>query len=805
MGDKDSLKKIKKLKEIEFKPEKTPFVYFNFLQVFIPLLFILIVSTLVLLFLDSQIFILLPIFLFILINLLYYAYLSIRYRKETYIFKDNRIIMKGGSFFSDYETELVVKKITQVSMNLPVLEHYLFKTGSIDFKAAGSSGVEISLANIANPNDFYKTVMDIMENNGFSLKRDELLQKENPNVLGMVINTILGALSATLVFFVAFLDAAFVASLAVVPFWLWLLIIPLVTVIIALVLIYHYMKIKRTTYYLYEDMIEYTSLFLTKQYSFIPIENLANCEIDQNFWQKLLDLYNIKLSSQGSQNNIAFTMIKNGVTMRDHITHLIGVTPSLTDVVQDQKKPEVEKRERAKTGYTQELKMKFLRMMFLNLVSVVLIVVAVLFLTITAVLFLPEGVYFLVFLIPIAIYAIPAFVIYVAYQYIIVLFTTFKINKESVSQEFNFLVSRNREFTIDKTTSVIFKENIIDRLLNTVTIVFTSIGSSSNVTFSYIDKDIEVIENILLKMGFEKEKPVEKLQSRFSFKEMFKGNLFFSLFFLIFIILLLISSFFYPILLIPFTLIFLGFLLVSFYRRRYYRFSKMTFYDSYVHFQRGWLFKQEHYVLYSNVKDLISVKYPSSTKGRLTFNVAGENFVGNPSGQNQELNLVSSGFTMNYVSNIVDVHNESEVFLNRYPFSSNKVVSSEPDLQTNLKTFKPVLSNSLLVLILISILVPPLIVLLPISIPMTVIVLRRITYKIQSERVLKDEGVFFKKKTSVLYNRIDHITKQQGLLNKIFSNGNLAIYTVGSGTPELVIKNVKNHDEIYSKLEDVYR
>jgi|GEM_PF-1668518 len=792
----------------KIKPNRGPFVYLPL----VPFLFISVVVLVILVLffiigLEKPILILPAILLFLIIGGIYYYNLSVRYRKEEYILRNNRVIMKGGGIFSDYETELVIKNITQVTMKLPFIEKKLFGTGSIEIKAAGSSASEIRFSNIEKTNDVYQKVSKTMEENGFNLSRDKLLQQEKPNLLGMAIYGISGLLGSLLVILLAFIDTAFIALISQVSFFIWILAIPLIFIIIVIIAAYFYMKIKMTTYYLYEDMIEYQELFLTKNYSFIPIENLANCDISQNFWQKILDLYNIKLSSQGSENDISFTMINNGKTMREHISHLIKTTGSLVqDRIGEKKEEEseVEVLEKQENQYTQELKITFIRKIIGSIIFAILVILAVFITAIITAVFYPDFAVSLVVLIPIAIYAIPAYIIYLFSQFIVVYCTKFNVNPDSVSQEFNFLTSKRKEFTIDKTTSIIIKENIIDRLFNTVTVIFTSIGSNQNVTFLHIQKDNEVIKNILLKNDIKEEKVLEKYQSNFSFRDMLKGNLFFSIFLILIHLGLLIASIFYLEFLIAFLLLLTLTILITLIRRKYYRYSKIFFFETYVFFQKGWLFKQQNYALYSNIKDLVSIKYPKSNKGRLTFNVAGENVLKNPSNQDGQVSVVPSGFTINYLDNVVDVHNEIDVLLYKYPFRTNKVLSSEPNFEKDLEVFKPVLANSLSTLILISIILFPLIITLPITIPSTIIILRRITYRIQPERIIKQEGVFFKQKTSVLHNRIDHITKHQGFIHKVFSNGSLAIFTVGSGSPELVIKNVKNHNNIYSKLEKFY-
>ena len=74
----------------------------------------------------------------------------------------------------------------------------------------------------------------------------------------------------------------------------------------------------------------------------------------------------------------------------------------------------------------------------------------------------------------------------------------------------------------------------------------------------------------------------------------------------------------------------------------------MRFYKDYVYFQRGIFFKEFYYVPYNNIKDITTVKYPLSSLGVLSFNVAGESVVQ----QGDKKTIISNSFTIHYADNI---------------------------------------------------------------------------------------------------------------------------------------------------------
>jgi len=78
-------------------------------------------------------------------------------------------------------------------------------------------------------------------------------------------------------------------------------------------------------------------------------------------------------------------------------------------------------------------------------------------------------------------------------------------------------------------------------------------------------------------------------------------------------------------------------------------------------------------------------------------------------------------------------------------------------------------------------------VLLPITLPATVIRVKRWCYRIDTARIVKSWGMLYRKETSILLDRVDSLQQNQGPLNKLFRNGNISIMTAGSSTPDFKI------------------
>ena len=66
--------------------------------------------------------------------------------------------------------------------------------------------------------------------------------------------------------------------------------------------------------------------------------------------------------------------------------------------------------------------------------------------------------------------------------------TRYLVKPNSMEERYDFISSKHKEFTNDKITGIIFKENFVDKWFNTCSINFWSIGSDESIKFSNIKK-----------------------------------------------------------------------------------------------------------------------------------------------------------------------------------------------------------------------------------------------------------------------------------------------------------------------------
>lgn len=737
-----------------------------------------------------------------------YVSLSIQYNKEKYFFHEDKLFHKGGGIFNDFERELCVKNITHVTMMLPFIENTLFETGYIRVESAGALTTEIFLRSVANPKQLYENVITLMKKNGFKLKREKLIEQERPRplavffeVFGVFVGVILFIVWISFVMMDGFkidIDKLVAEHGPLLFGGLGLILLGVLTFCF-----FHFLDLKKRIYDLFDDTIAYTEGFLNKNYSFIPIENLADSSVTQSIPSRIFGLYDVKISCQGSRQEILFKNMENGETLSKNIDELISKTkifikeevkPVIPAVNYGAPvvKPAIYKVEPDRE-YKDEFRMEKLRT------------------------WMPA-----IILSPLLVVILPAGIIAAISNVIAVACNVFKVKADTIEHTFSFLSKKTKEFFLDKVTGIIFKENFVDKWCKTCSILFWSIGSGENITFSNIKKTEQLREKILAKKGIRKQNVLYTLNSAYDVSSMIKGNLYTYLIFVLLISPCFIFSPFYGFL--SLAILFIGCIITFIYRTIYYKNSRITFYEDYVHFTRGLFFIEDYFVYYDDIKDISTTKFPLSNRGNVRFNVAGETIIKTRNGER----IVSHSFTIRFVDDISVLDELIDMIFYQRP-SVEKIIEIRKGLKdSSLKpeySTKPCLSNYLLFVlpgvIIIDVvtiaainwgilkrssLTTYLLLLSGVIILCAVIItIKAISYNIQSYRVYERSGVIFKKQTSITFNKMDFINFTQGPINKIFGNGNITINTTGSSKPELIIRNIKDFKKFYEIVKERYK
>ena len=783
--------------------------------------------------------------------------LSVRYKKEKYTFYHNRIVRNGGGIFSESRTELIIRKITQVTMKLPYAENRLMKTGSISIQSAGADAAEVRLSSISEPEKIHSYVQEVMKSNGFKLTKSNPIQTETPKTAAVF-------LEASEVFF-AMLFAVFCVVAPVFSLRALgldqtfgidevlgnatVLILPgsiVVIGIFAAMFFLRFMYLKRRVYNVYDGVITYGESFFSKTESFIPVENLSDSELKQTFVDRIFGIYDLKISCQGSRHEIYFRNIANGCEMENNIGRMINNAKSPIPAGRDGEELRAKRNlpghslknpAPPDTRFTATYRMDARR-------TLTPFLIALPFCLITVIPMVP-------------------WLILLARRLIAVKSTTYLIKAKSVESRYSFMSQKNFEFANEKITGIVFTENALDKRFGTCSITFWSIGSSRNVKFSNVSKTPALYESITAKTGIRSQEPLYTMTSHFSFLRMLKANALLHLGALIavagLIILVIsidsilsdISEISTDLLSIPnqknvisnvLTIINLLLIIVLkastvfyfltlAYKSNYYKRSKLTFYRHHVHFEEGveffnrQLFKRHHYADYDSIKNITTIRHPLSELGKVTLNVAGETLTKEGKKDAKKKKAISNGFAINYVDGM-DVKNEllDIIFHDRpashqisgieqkiHAYAKRPVMTVRPDLINCLINPPVVLGVSLISAMLIvlgrlfdTLTVITLIACIPAILILATMIIRAREYVIQPHRVVAKSGILYKKQVSILFAKVDHINLSQGNLNRIFRTGNVSVNTTGSSRPEMVIRNLKDFRQFYDILKKHY-
>lgn len=808
----------------KLKPKKLPFIAFSlFVRTILGIIlaagayFILNISP-----------ILLVVLFAVFIGYSYYKG-SVAYRKEEYIFEDKKIIQKSGGIFSDYEQELSIENITHLKLKFYFIEQKIFQTGTIFIQSAGSGGSEITLASIENPKKIYHHLQQKMKQNGFQIDRDELLEQEAPNTLAVILELLSGAVIGSL-FILSMSVWLFIPALIIgLPYGLW-----------------RYLDLKKREYELYQGSIVYKGNFLNKEKTIVPIENLSDSNLNQNFIGKMLGLYDLSLSSQGGGQEIRFKNIKKGKKFDEKIDELmrseaysletkqrdiVGQESTDEDTQVDKKENRTTKKKQKNTrgldsvpkkyqSFKKDLKKVILApVIYIGLVFLLLGVTAGIFwlviMTIggdssvlTAVLSIAiSGVFLLFFaLIPIASKIMKFFAI------------EYSLKEQSIRKEYNLFSTDITEFSDDKITGVYFKKSILDRIFGTYSIHFWSIGSSSNIVFSDIKQDSQLDNLIKEKFDFITDDKTESIVPKFSLDNFIKkktitmiiAGVYFSV---LAVVGYIINSFLpvdwvMPAVFFGSLALFIVYFVVSyFYNQLYYDKAEITLSSDFLTAQTGIFSKYQYYFDYNDIKGIVTTKYPWINSGKIKFKVGGGRTINQNQDQSGTAYSFSNSFSLNFIPNIPQKDEAIDLILEQ-----KQDYTQLDEIEDNIEKYKrediittgPDIANAVVPVIIISIIIFPLIILLPLTLAYRILSTKKKSYHLQPYRVCKKWGILYRKQQSIVFRKIDHINKDQGFLNKMFSNGNIATNTVASSGTEMSLDDLSDYEKFYAKIQEIY-
>lgn len=777
---------------VELKPRKASFLFARTVALVIASLFVTIVSALVLFLLELPIVLAAAVFLGIL-GLGIYANL-VAYRKERYEIHDTRLLCHKGGIFSDETTELEMRNVTHIKVKFPWLRYKLFGIGIIMVESAGTSQ-PMKMFAIREPDSVYEDLQARLQKNGFDLTKERLLHEERPALIGAIgecfgisVGALFGLLFIvpTIIGITHEMDAAGVSFLAPI-----LIAVVMLTLLSFAVL--RFLDIRRRTYRVYNDAVVYEEGFLTRNNAFIPYENIADSNTKRTVIDNILGLYDVHISCQGSSSEIKFRRLKNGAILSNVIDQLVNdaskkpkpAPPGAEDDAEGASKVRYRREEPdnipVESTVVGDFRMHGARVY------------------VPLLLFLP---------------IFPLWVIAMISALIRTSCTEYSLRPGTLRHSFKFLSTNVREFSYDKITGVVIKKNIWDKIFGTITVKFWSIGSSHSMEFAHVHASAFDLPALMRQAGIPPSSPAP-YEAKVKFGLMtwaragFGGVIFFviSQIFILGIAGLLSLDADAPGILVFVAIIeacIFGLIIVASFVRAllYYKKQTLSFHEHHVEAKQGIIFVSHYFVRYKNIKRVKSKLYPFGRDGALEIYAAGEELAGTGNAQQQQQSQKGIhkqySFSTGFLPQAREVGMLLDDILCGRVNPSADAVTAEP--------FEPILvsprdmKNALVKLVLLSVIVFPLIALLPITIPWTIVRIRKWKYEIDATHVSKRHGVFYRSLETTLLDRVDSQQQKQGPLNKMFNNGDVTIMTAGSSKPDMAIVDTADYKQFYDLI-----
>lgn len=691
---------------------------------------------------------------------------SVAWRKERYEIHEGHLVARAGGVASDRTTELDVKNITHVKQRLSWIRYRFFDVGDVIVQSAGSSNAEVVFRSVRHPDEVYDRVRALMRDNGFSMRGERLLHSETPSTVGVVVECISIALG--LGAFVSWAGASLVgvvAALGVLGAVLAVMVSGLMGLGLLAFLVLHFLDMKRRTYEVYDDIVEYREGFLSRTNAFIPYENIADAATKQTFIDQLLGLYDVNVSCQGSGAEVAFRRLADGPKLQAVLRGRVEAAQGLREQRKKQQQERQAEREAAQPtteaarasrppaeivpadqAWTARLRMNTPRAFFGGAL-------------------------------------------------LRALGTTYTVGPSSVASRFALLGQQQLEFAYDKVTGVQVRTSPWDGLFGTMTVRIWSIGSSTPLDLAHVDRDAVDLPALLRQAGVPGGPARQSLPAAFGLGVWSRAHVGTVLWLLLIALGTALLAVLEPVaaaLTLGLLALAVPSLALAAARARRQRF---TFHEHHMEHQAGLLWRHHLYVRYDDVKKIAVQRYYGTEAGRITVFVAGETRL--QTNQGKAGAIVPNTFTAHYLPDVTPLARTMDLLL-QGRIDPEQILEAGPPAEG--PAFRPAVANTALSIVLFGCLLPPLWLFLPYG----VLSVKRRVYRVEAERAVLEEGVLYRTHTSVLFERIDSLEQGQGFLGKAFGNGSVTLYTAGSSRPDLVLSNTPGYTTLYKAIRERY-
>ena len=798
-------------------------------------------------------------FFVLFIVLIWFKYIV--YKKESYVITDKKLVYNFWNIFSENTVDLTLDKVTQVTNILGFWQHLFFKTWNVITKTAWSGNSTVVMKNIKLSEEQYIAVKERMKKNGFRLEMDKLVQEEKPHWLAIfwelfwkVFWTLLFLGYIALSIYLEALqgdgpDFDEISSEIWAEMWEvwtqimagWIGFAVLVLCVVIITAIFKYLDLSRRRYRVFTDTVTYNEWFLTKNFSFIPMENVADTENTQSFWSKIFGLHDVEVSSQWENNKVVFKNMVNGEkimanvkylknaiirrvatiewdTNNTHSSSLVGYSDSTEKALNFDKE------------FQATYKMNLLKSMFWFFPLLLIPIIAMPFIWPTL---------------------LPMFGVFIAvgaHKVVQIFCTDFIVSESSIEKRFEFINTKHNSFSVEKITGITVMETLIDKIFGTCSIKFLSIWTGSNIIFQDIKKTPDLEEKILAKIWIHLDGIQKEIVSEFNFLDYIKSQIWKWIMIILFLVVISIGAYFaWDDMLRDnvgdswadgafMMFVFLGFvilffpLLRFFYSQFYYspiRYKNRIYSEALESIQ-GFFIKTKKYSLLRHIKSVSAKKYPLTQTWDFYFDIAGETitqvkkwskfkqlgvlalFV-----KNTKKVVSKNAISIKFLKDVFSEFDKNDQIVNESPLNTDIVDESRQDIWNSIIAmiilyliiaiptlvfwYVSRLESMELNIIFAILWVFTFIMVAIVGIQICLIKAKR--YEYQKSRILYYSGIIYKNKQSILYSNFNYVEKGRTFLNMLFKNGNIKIYTLWSSWVDMNIKDIDNFREVYELLK----
>jgi uncharacterized membrane protein YdbT with pleckstrin-like domain len=705
------------------------------------------------------------------------------YRKERYQIHESRVVCHRGGLVSDETTELEVRNITHVKIRLPWLRYKFFRVGDVIVESAGNSR-PVVLHSIREPESVYDGLRERMKRNGYDLTQQQLFHEEQPAVIGIVgecFGLLVGAVMAGLVVAPGILESLGKPGSSGTGPALTGLTALAVCGLVAFIIV-RFLDLRRRTYRVYNDVVVYEEGFLTRHNAFIPFENIADANTTSSFFDRLFGLYDVQVSCQGSGSDIKFRRLRNGIALSAAIDHLV--------VVASQKKKPAARAAadtplaapgRGRRGEPPAIPAGEAMVAELGMHAGRTLVPLLLWLPL-----------------------VPIWIAAMIQSGIRLMSTRYSVRPGSVRHSYRFLTLHDREFAYDKITGVVIKRNLWDGLFDTMTVRFWSIGSGQPLEFAHVHAGRFDLPALLRQAGIPAASAAPyQADAAFGVFTWLRSLLKYLPLLLVFaagivFAALEVDPLFYWLLPAP---VLVG-IAACLWSKLYHSRQRLLFHDHHVEAEQGIFSRRSYHARYGNVKRSTVTRYPGGDEGSLEIFVAGEEEFGQGVQQRKGRQgiLKPCSFTTRFLPGVAGQGMLlDDILCGRVEPAPRAVAAGAAEVLLEAPRSA---GNAVVRLVLLSIVLFPLLVLLPFTLPVTVMRVKRWRYRVGEARVVLGRGIFYRSETSILLDRVDSLQQSQGPLNKMFRNGTVSIMTAGSSKPDLVLADTPAYLALYELIRE---